>query len=150
MKLLLQRVKKASVTVDQKIISSIDRGFLIFLGIHIDDCENDIDWFINKILNLRIFEDENNKMNLTIHDISGEILVVSQFTLYANCMNGRRPAFIDAMKGDAAKNLYELFLLKLKNKFSHVESGLFGAMMEVSLINDGPATFIIEKKLENN
>lgn len=150
MKILLQRVKEASVTVEKKIISKIDRGFLVFIGIHVNDREEDIDWYINKILNLRVFEDDNQKMNLSIEEIEGELLIVSQFTLYANCFNGRRPDFIDAMKGENAEALYEMFLLKIKNKFNRVKSGVFGAMMEISLINDGPATFIIEKKSQDN
>lgn len=143
MKVLIQRVLEASVKVDGKILSRIEKGFLIFLGIHQNDTNDKFDWFINKILHLRIFEDENGKMNKDILQVNGEILLVSQFTLYGNCLNGRRPDFIQSAKGEVAKLLYEEFVERFQQRY-RIKTGLFGADMKVALINDGPVTFIIE------
>lgn len=144
MRLLIQRVKEASVTVNGTIIGSISKGFLVFLGIHKNDTLEDIPWLINKLMHLRVFEDDQGKMNLNIHDIRGELLIVSQFTLYANCQNGRRPDFISSASPSIAIPLYEAFIAEAQ-KHLRVSTGEFGADMEVALINDGPATFILEK-----
>ncbi|MCB5250740.1 MAG: D-aminoacyl-tRNA deacylase [Candidatus Cloacimonadales bacterium] len=145
MKALIQRVSEASVTVDGRIISSIDKGLLVLLGIHHDDKDEHIDWLTSKIINLRIFEDNEGKMNLSLNDINGEILLVSQFTLYANCDRGRRPDFIQSAKPDFANDMYERFAKKLKSIGIPVKLGIFGADMKVALINDGPVTIMLEK-----
>lgn len=143
MKIVLQRVLNASVSVDNDIVGSIDKGYLILLGISDDDTKEDIERIIKKIQKLRIFSDENGKTNLSINDIDGEILVVSQFTLYADCQKGNRPSFIGAGKPDHAKELYEYFVEFSKKYFKNVQCGIFGADMKVSLINDGPFTVIL-------
>ena len=142
---LLQRVKRSSVKVDDRLISEIGEGLNILLGVLKDDNENDIEKLVKKIVNLRIFNDENGKMNLSVKDIDGEILVVSQFTLAGNVKKGNRPSFDDAMAPDEAKRLYEKFCEDL-NKSVKVKTGIFGAMMEVKIINDGPVTFIMDSK----
>ena len=144
MKIVLQRVSEASVKVDKKIVGSIEKGYLILLGISDDDTEEDIQKAVQKISKLRIFSDENGKTNLSISDIGGEILVVSQFTLYADCRKGNRPSFIGAGKPEYAKELYEYFIEYSKDYFRKVEHGIFGADMKVSLINDGPFTVILD------
>lgn len=144
MKLVIQRVSKSSVTIEGEVIGSINKGIMVLVGITFNDSDEIIDKMINKLINLRIFEDANGKMNLSLLDIGGEILSISQFTLYADCKKGRRPSFIDAAKPDFAKSLYELFNAKLVEKGIYVETGKFGANMEVSLINDGPVTIIID------
>lgn len=146
MKLLIQRVKKASVTINNKLFSSIGNGILGFLGVEKNDTKEQADFLINKVKNLRIFEDENNKMNLSISDINGEFLIVSQFTLCGNCKKGTRPSFDDAMNPNEAKLLYEYFYQTLEAESNlKVKTGEFGAMMEIELINDGPVTFMLEK-----
>ncbi|HOE91949.1 MAG TPA: D-aminoacyl-tRNA deacylase [Candidatus Cloacimonadota bacterium] len=145
MKALIQRVSEASVTVDNKVISSIKRGLLIFLGIHHDDTNKHIDWLTSKIINLRIFEDQNGKMNLSLNHVGGEILLVSQFTLYANCDRGRRPDFIQSAKPELANEMYQKFAKKLTSLGVETKLGIFGADMKVSLINDGPVTIMLEK-----
>lgn len=145
MRLLIQRVKEASVEVDGKRVGAINRGLLTFLGLHKEDSKEQIPWLVNKLATLRIFEDDAGKMNKSVKDIDGEILVVSQFTLYGNCMNGRRPDFIASMGGEEAKSLYDSFVEEVKRTMGSVESGIFGAYMQVHLINDGPATFMLEK-----
>lgn len=145
MRLVIQRVKKASVTVDKKIISKIGQGLLVFLGIHISDDNDPIDYLIDKLLHLRIFEDDENKMNKSIQDINGQILLVSQFTLYADCAKGRRPSFINAQKPNIAEAIYIEFFKRLKNSFENSFEGKFGADMQIELINDGPVTIILEK-----
>ena len=151
MKIVIQRVKKASVTIDQDKIASISQGLLVFLGIADQDLEKHGDYLVDKLVHLRIFSDENNKMNLSCLDISGDILVVSQFTLYGELTAGRRPSFIKAARPDTAIPLYESFVRKLKRIFSEknsqgkVETGVFGADMEISLVNDGPVTLLLEK-----
>ena len=145
MKAVIQRVKKASVTIDNKIFSSIGTGMLILFCVEKEDKEEYLDWFASKVTTLRFFEDENGKMNKSIQDIDGEILVVSQFTLAADCKKGTRPSFDNAQKPEIAKSMYENFADKLKNSGLTVKTGVFAAMMEVSLVNDGPVTFVLSK-----
>lgn len=143
MKIVLQRVSEASVKVDEKIVGSINQGYLILLGISDDDMREDIENAVKKISKLRIFSDENGKTNLSINDANGEILVISQFTLYADCRKGNRPSFVNAGKPEHANEMYEYFIEYSKNYFKKVEKGVFGADMKVSLINDGPFTVIL-------
>ena len=144
MKAVIQRVKHAQVEVDKKIVGKINEGFLILLGVAPDDTKEKADAMVKKITKLRIFEDENEKMNLSIQDIKGELLVVSQFTLYADCSGGNRPSFINAAKPDLANELYEYFVGKCKEVIPVVQTGIFGAHMEVSLLNNGPVTIELE------
>ncbi len=144
MKALIQRVKRASVTIDGELFSKIGVGLLVFLGVEKGDCEENADKLADKILKLRIFEDEQEKMNYSLMDVKGEALVVSQFTLCGNCAKGTRPSFDNAQTPERANQLYEYFNLKMK-EFVPVKTGKFGAMMDVELINDGPVTFMIEK-----
>ncbi len=145
MKLVIQRVSHAKVEVDSKIIGQIKKGFLVLLGVGPEDNCQTADFLVEKLCNLRVFEDENQKMNLSIKDIDGELLIVSQFTLYADCRKGNRPSFTDAAKPEKANELYEYFIEKCKDKVRKVEHGEFGADMKVSLLNDGPVTIILEK-----
>ena len=145
MKVVVQRVKKASVTVDNKLISKIDKGFLVLVGFTHNDGMDNIKYIVKKLKNLRIFDDENGNMNLNINDIGGSILSVSQFTLYADTKNGNRPSFVDSMKYDEAEKLYSLFNEELKSTNVPISTGIFGADMKVSLLNDGPVTIIIER-----
>ncbi|MBQ3396625.1 MAG: D-tyrosyl-tRNA(Tyr) deacylase [Synergistaceae bacterium] len=145
MRILIQRVKRASVLIDGKEKREINRGMCIFIGVTHGDDESKADWLAEKISGLRIFEDENGKTNLSIHDVDGEILLVSQFSLYASCVKGRRPSFTDAAKPDEAERLYDYFVSKVKSfEFKKITCGEFGADMEVEIINDGPLTFIID------
>ena len=144
MKLVIQRVLEASVRIEGKVISEIERGLLVFLGVSVDDNFDKIDWLTNKLVNLRVFEDDNGKMNLSVKDIGGKILLVSQFTLYSNAQRGNRPDFPMAAKPDVAIPIYEQFIRKLKEKIE-VKTGIFGADMKIKLINDGPVTIILEK-----
>lgn len=145
MKIVLQRVKKAMVKVDNEIVADTQKGLLLLVGVTHTDTQKEIDFLVNKCLNLRIFEDDNGKMNLSVLDIKGEITIVSQFTLYGNTAKGRRPGFDMAAKPEKAKQLFDIFLKQFKEVSGlKVESGIFGADMEVSLVNDGPATFILE------
>lgn len=147
MRVVLQRVTKASVTIDDQIYSQIGRGLLVLLGIGLEDSEEDIDWLIKKLLHLRIFDDENRVMNLSLIDIKGEILLVSQFTLHASTKKGHRPSYIKAAKPDIAIPLYEKFIEKLKTEYPNkIATGRFGADMKISLINDGPVTIVIDSK----
>ena len=146
MKVLIQRVKNSSVKINNEIYSSISAGLLIFLGVEKNDTQNEALWLVDKILKLRIFEDENEKMNLSVTDIKGEILVVSQFTLAGSCKKGTRPSFDNAMPPKEAETLYEFFVSEMKKSGLNVQTGVFGAMMDVSLINDGPVTFMLEKE----
>lgn len=145
MKLLIQRVSHAEVVVDNKLISGIGKGLLVFIGIAENDDESKINWLVNKLINLRIFEDEQGKMNLSLIDKDYEIMLISQFTLYANCERGRRPDFITAAKPELAQALYNKFSLKIKELFKTPKEGIFGADMNVSLLNDGPVTIILER-----
>ena len=145
MKLVIQRVKNASVTVEKKVVGEIEKGFLVLIGIKVGDTKEQADYLVKKLLNLRVFEDENEKMNLSIKDINGEILIVSQFTLYADTLHGNRPSFINAAKPDKANELYEYFIEKAKQKGLKIEAGIFGADMKVELLNDGPVTILLEK-----
>ena len=144
MKTVLQRVLKASVKVNEKIIGQINNGFLVLLGVKEGDSEKQIDYLVDKIINLRVFRDEEDKMNKSLLDVRGELLVVSQFTLYANCDKGRRPSFVHAAEPEVAEKLYELFMQKARDRGVKVESGEFGAIMQVELINDGPVTIVLE------
>ncbi len=145
MKALIQRVKEASVTIDGELYSKIGHGILIFLGVEKSDTEENSEKLSQKISSLRIFEDENEKMNLSIKDVNGEILVVSQFTLCGDCKKGTRPSFDNAAPSERAAELYEDFVTKLQAMNFVVKTGKFRAMMDVSLINDGPVTFMVEK-----
>lgn len=147
MRIVIQRVKEASVKIDGEIVSSVKKGMLILTGIEDTDMQEDIDWLTNKIVQLRIFDDENGIMNLSVREINGEVLVVSQFTLHASTKKGNRPSFIRASKPDFAIPMYEKFILAIENALGKiVGTGKFGAMMDVSLINDGPVTIIIDSK----
>ncbi|MBI3659095.1 D-tyrosyl-tRNA(Tyr) deacylase [Candidatus Acetothermia bacterium] len=146
MRIVLQRVKEASVTVDGKIVGHIEPGMLLLLGIGKGDAEQDVSFLADKVLQLRIFADAEDKMNLSIQDVKGEILVVSQFTLYGDCRRGRRPGFDDAAPPETARALYELFVRELKKSGLKVETGIFAARMDVKLTNDGPVTFILESR----
>ena len=145
MKLVVQRVKNASVDVEGKTVGEIDKGFLVLLGVTHTDTKEIADYLVKKLCNLRVFEDENEKMNLSLKDVNGKLLIVSQFTLYADCTGGNRPAFVNAAKPDFANELYEYFCEKCKEKEIEVQKGIFGADMQVSLLNDGPVTIILEK-----
>lgn len=145
MKTVLQRVNRASVTIDNKLYSKIDKGILLLFGVEKNDTVDMLDFFVQKVLNLRIFNDENDKMNLSVLDIKGDILVVSQFTLASNCKKGLRPSFDNAMEPKIANEYYEKFVSILKAHNVNVQTGVFGADMKVELINDGPVTFILEK-----
>lgn len=145
MRVVVQRCKNASVKVNDKIIGKIDKGYLLFVGFTNGDNENVIKKMAKKIVNLRIFEDKNNKMNLSLKEVNASILSVSQFTLYAK-LNGRRPSFTDALNYNDAKKLYEYFNLELEKQDVKVENGIFGADMKVNLLNDGPVTIIIDSE----
>lgn len=147
MKTVIQRVSKASVTVDGKVISSIESGLLVLLGIEDADSDADIDWLVQKIVNLRIFNDANDVMNLSVKDMDGDIIVVSQFTLHALTKKGNRPSYIKASKPDVAIPIYEKFVQKLESVLGKkVGTGIFGADMKVALLNDGPVTITIDTK----
>lgn len=146
MRAVVQRVASSSVTVDEQKISNIEKGLLVLLGVTHEDTSKDIDYLIEKIVNLRIFEDEDEKMNLSLKDINGELIVVSQFTLYGDCKKGRRPNFTGAAKPDLANNLYEEFIEKAKKQNINVGTGKFGAHMMVELVNDGPVTILIDSE----
>ena len=145
MKALIQRVKNASVTINGELYSSVGAGMLVLLGVQKSDTAENAEKLAQKLLNLRIFEDENEKMNFSIQDVSGEILVVSQFTLCADCRKGTRPSFDSAAAPEVANKLYEDFVKNLKASGLKIETGKFRAMMDVSLVNDGPVTFLVEK-----
>ena len=144
MKIVIQRVKNAKVEVEGKVTGKIEQGFLVLLGVTHDDTKEKADYLVKKLCNLRVFEDENGKMNLDIKKINGKLLIVSQFTLYANCKDGNRPSFIEAAKPEMANELYEYFCKKCQEKEIEVQTGIFGADMQVSLTNDGPVTIILE------
>ncbi len=147
MKLVVQRVKNANVVVENKTIGEIRQGFMVLLGVAPTDTKEIADFLVQKLIHLRVFEDENQKMNLSIQDIDGELLIVSQFTLYANSNHGNRPSFTEAAKPDLANELYEYFVEQCKKEnIKKVATGEFGADMQVSLQNDGPVTIILEKE----
>lgn len=149
MKIVVQRVKHAQVEVEGKVVGKINNGFMVLLGVTHDDTEKEADYLVKKLCKLRVFSDENDKMNLSIKDVNGELLIISQFTLYANCKDGNRPSFIEAAKPDKANELYEYFCKECEKNEIKVEKGIFGADMKVSLLNDGPVTIIIEKEAQN-
>lgn len=146
MRVVVQRVKHASVTINGTVNGKINNGFLVLLGVQSTDSEQDVDYLVKKVTNLRIFSDENDKMNLSLKDVNGELLIVSQFTLYANCKEGNRPSFVEAAKPDIAIPLYEYFVSECKKTIPVVETGIFGADMKVDLLNDGPVTIIMDSK----
>lgn len=146
MKIVVQRSKEAKVTVNEKVVGKINKGLVLLVGVTHEDTEEDASYLADKIVNLRIFEDENDKMNLSLLDVGGEILSVSQFTLYGDCRKGRRPNFMEAAKPVVAEKIYEQFNSYLREKGVTVETGMFGAMMDVQLVNDGPVTLILESK----
>ncbi len=147
MRLVIQRVSKASVTVENQIIGEIGAGLLVLLGIEHEDSDEDIDWLVPKMIQMRIFSDQEGKMNCSLQDIRGELLIISQFTLHASTKKGNRPGFTGAAKPDQAIPLYESFLRKAETTLGKpVQSGSFGADMKVSLLNDGPVTIIIDSK----
>ena len=145
MKLVVQRVKQAQVEVEGKIVGKIQKGFLVLLGVSQEDSKENADYLVKKLCNLRVFTDENDKMNLALKDIGGELLIVSQFTLYADTTSGNRPSFTQAAKPEKANELYEYFCNKCEQNEIKVQKGIFGAHMKVDLTNDGPVTIIIEK-----
>lgn len=146
MKAVIQRVLEASVEIDQQINGSIKQGLLVFLGVGFDDTIDQVKKLADKVIGLRIFEDENGKTNLSLQDVAGQLLIVSQFTLLADCKKGKRPSFIKAGEPETANNLYEAFIELAKEQIDVVEHGEFGADMKVSLINDGPFTIILDTK----
>lgn len=147
MRVVLQRVSSASVTIETKIVATIQKGLLVLVGIEDADTQADIDWLVGKIVNIRIFGDENNVMNLSVQDIDGDIMVVSQFTLYAATKKGNRPSYIKASKPEIAIPLYENFVHQLQFELGKkVQTGVFGADMQVALVNDGPVTISIDSK----
>ena len=147
MKAVIQRVDRASVSVDGAVVGKCDRGLMIFLGVADGDCENDADLLCRKIVNLRIFPDEEGKMNRSLKDIDGEMLVISQFTLLANYRHGNRPDFLASAKPDEADRLYEYFKSLAQKEIKHVGAGVFGAHMEVSLVNNGPVTIVMDSEI---
>ena len=146
MRVVVQRVKHASVTINGTVNGKINNGFLVLLGVQSTDSEQDVDYLVKKVTNLRIFSDENDKMNLSLKDVNGELLIVSQFTLYANCKEGNRPSFVEAAKPDVAIPLYEYFVSECKKIIPVVETGIFGTDMKIDLLNDGPVTIIMDSK----
>jgi len=147
MRVVIQRVLEAKVTVEDQCIGSIGKGFLILLGVGAQDSKEIADRYIDKILKMRIFADQNGKTNLSLGDVAGEVLVVSQFTLYADCRKGNRPDFMNAAGAEKAKELYEYVLCSIKDRLGKVEAGEFGGDMKVSLINDGPFTIVLDERL---
>ena len=146
MKLVVQRVLQAEVQVNGQSIGKINRGLLVFVGVGKEDTKEIADKYLKKLLGLRIFEDENGKTNLSLKDVDGEVLLVSQFTLYANCKKGNRPSFIEAGKPDMAEEMYEYIISRCKEQVTVVERGKFGADMKVSLVNDGPFTIVLDSE----
>ena len=144
MRAVIQRVSRGEVSVDGKSVGSIGKGVVILLGVNINDTEKDLRYLVDKCINLRIFEDSDGKMNLSLKEVGGEALIVSQFTLYANCTKGRRPSFTEAAKPDIAVPLYEKFISEFRNAGIKTETGIFGAMMDLEIHNDGPVTVIVD------
>lgn len=147
MKFVIQRVSEASVNIEGQVKGKIDRGFMVLIGIGADDTKEKADKFIKKLIGLRIFEDENGKTNLNLEQVGGELLLVSQFTLYADCKKGNRPSFVKAGSPEKAKALYEYIIGKCKEQIETVETGQFGADMKVSLVNDGPFTIVLDDSI---
>ena len=145
MKFVIQKVSQASVSVEGNCVGKIQKGFLVFVGIGKEDTKEIADQYIKKMVQLRIFQDENGKTNLSLTDVGGEVLIVSQFTLYANCRKGNRPSFFDVGEPQMAEELYKYIIKKTKETISVVESGEFGAMMQVSLVNEGPFTIVFDE-----
>ncbi len=146
MKFVIQRVNNASVTIDEKIVGKINKGFLVLIGVSNDDTKEIADKMIKKLIGMRIFDDENGKTNLALADVDGELLLVSQFTLYANCKKGNRPSFINAGAPDMANEMYEYIIEKCREQVKVVETGEFGADMKVKLENDGPFTIVLDSE----
>jgi len=144
MRAVIQRVKSSKVKINNEIVGKINGGLLILLAVHVNDALKDIDWLVKKVLNLRIFEDENGKMNKSVSNVGGEILVVSQFTLYGDCKKGNRPSFIESARPEKAKEYYEKFVEQMRTAGISAATGKFQEHMEVELINDGPTTIIID------
>ncbi len=144
MRLLIQRVQEARVVIQKQVYSEIGPGLLVLLGIHKEDDSSQIKWLVNKLVHLRIFADDEGKMNRSVKEIGGQVLIVSQFTLYGNCLNGRRPDFIQAAPPSVAQPLYQQFIDQLSQEIDKVKTGVFGAEMQITLVNDGPVTFLIE------
>lgn len=145
MKLVVQRVLEANVKVDSKIVGQIAQGFVVLLGVGEHDTKESVDYLVQKLLKLRVFTDEHDKMNLSIQDVKGELLIISQFTLYADCSGGNRPSFINAAKPEQANELYEYFVQECRKSGTKVQTGIFAADMKVSLVNDGPVTILLER-----
>ena len=150
MKIILQKVKKASVSVDNKVVGSIDKGYCLLVGVHKDSTEEDAKYLAKKVVQARLFEDENDKINLSLKDVGGSILSVSQFTLYADTKKGNRPSFTSAAGAEKANKLYEKFNKFLREEGVTVETGIFQTMMEVNIVNDGPVTIVYEKLSTGN
>lgn len=150
MRFVIQRVSNSKVTVDNKVVGKINKGFLVLIGVTHEDTKETADLMVKKLLNLRVFQDENDKMNLALKDVNGELLLVSQFTLYADCKKGNRPSFVDAAKPDMANELYQYIIEKCKNEEYNVQTGIFGADMKVELVNDGPVTIILDSENLHN
>lgn len=145
MKFIVQRVKNAQVDIEGKTVGKIEQGYMVLIGITHTDTKEVADYLVKKLINLRVFEDENGKMNKSLKDVNGSLLLVSQFTLYADCSSGNRPSFTDAAKTDFANELYDYIIEECKKQVEIVETGVFGADMKVGLVNDGPVTIILEK-----
>ena len=146
MKFIVQRVNKSQVEVEEKVVGKIDKGFMVLIGITHNDTKEIADFLVRKLINLRVFSDENDKMNLSLKDVQGSLLLISQFTLYADCTSGNRPSFTNAAKPEFANELYEYIIEECKKQIPNVQTGIFGADMQVSLVNDGPVTIILEKE----
>lgn len=148
MRAVVQKVSSSKVTVDEEVVGQINQGLMVLLGVTHDDTSKDVDYMVDKVTNLRIFEDEDGKMNLSLKDVDGEVLAVSQFTLYGDARRGRRPSFSDAARPEVANPLYEEFVEKVKKQGINVGTGQFGAHMMVDLTNDGPVTILLESRKE--
>ncbi len=149
MRAVVQRVKQASVTIDGDVVGKIGKGILVLLGVSVDDTEAEVDWMVKKLIEMRIFNDADGKMNLSLEEVGGAALVVSQFTLFGDCRKGRRPSYIHAARPETAIPLYERCVQGFKDAGIETATGRFGAMMDVSLINDGPVTLIVESPAKN-
>lgn len=149
MKFIIQRVSEASVTVEDQVIGQIGKGYLVLIGVGENDTKELADRYIKKMLGLRIFEDENGKTNLSLKDVGGSLLLVSQFTLYANCRKGNRPSFTEAGNPELAEELYEYIIAQCRKEIPEVQTGSFGAHMKVSIVNDGPFTILLDENLFN-